>query len=118
MEKTQLLEVGNLICESNYTNDRKSIIKVTRVTSRFAFVAVGDNGYEQKFQREVRRGSVIECNRQQFSRTSYAIATEQDHIDIKLRNTKVALEARFNLVKSILTMKDCEALMDILIAIQ
>ena len=115
MEKTQL-EVGDKITVKFY-NSINEFIAVTRVTAKRAFCLSANGRYETQFEREY-KGSYLKPIGGITGGKSYYLTT-QSHLDEgSLKVAKTTVEARFNLVKSKLTMKDCEALMDILNAIQ
>ena len=112
MEKTQL-EIGDLICQKHHGKMLR-ILKIDRVSPTQAFV----DDYALKLRRTVSNGWITQVARPDWSTTSYYLATKQDQEELELRTFKVKMKARFEAVFPILTMKDCEALMDILNAIQ
>ena len=76
------LEVGTEIAELYY-GKILSIKKVTRVTATRAYIKIG-NGHESTFRIEAPEGGVREFSPAKWSASSYRVATEKDHAELKL----------------------------------
>lgn len=113
--KTQL-EIGDNITVRQY-NSIQEIISVTRVTAKRAYCLSKNGNYENEFYRDLGGRGVRLIGRASYGPT-HSLTTQADLDFVALKAAKSEVEARFNLVKSKLSIGDCEALMNILNAIQ